>query len=275
VIGTIALSPDDTSVVYDEADPRTATFDIWRLVFGRGRPDKLTFNPSNDVFPVWFNDGKRIVFMSVRERPPQLYEMLPDAAGDETLLFKDPHPVVPSGWSPRGKTLFYTATDSKTKTGDIWSFSMASGVATPVVNTPKDERYGTPSPNGKWLAYVSNDSGTYEVNVRSLYGPEVRRQVSTAGGSQPQWRRDGTELLYMAPDRSLISVPFQTGAEDFVTGPPRRLFPTRTKLLEIQGTARTYAISSDGRRFLVANATEEAKSALVVVDRNWRSALDK
>ena len=77
VISTIALSPDDTSVVYDQADPQTATFDIWRLVFDRD-PYKLTFNPSNDVFPVWFSDGKRIVFMSVRERPPQLYA---DAAG--------------------------------------------------------------------------------------------------------------------------------------------------------------------------------------------------
>ena len=92
VISTIALSPDGTSVVYDQADPRTATFDIWRLVFGRGNPYKLTFNPSNDVFPLWSSDGTRIVFMSVRERPPQLYEVRPDAAGKETLLFKDPAP---------------------------------------------------------------------------------------------------------------------------------------------------------------------------------------
>jgi hypothetical protein len=79
----------------------------------------------------------------------------------------------------------------------------------------------------------------------------------------------------MAPDRSLISVHFQTGPEDFTTGVPKALFSTRTKLLEIQGTARTYAISSDGLRFLVANATEEATSALIVVDRNWRSAVEK
>ena len=123
VISTIALSPDGTSVVYDLADPQTATFDIWRLVFSRRDPDKLTFNPSNDVFPLWSSDGERIVFTSVRERPPQLYEMHPDASGNEVRLFEAPYPVVPSGWSRDGKTLFYTATDSKTATGDIWSVS--------------------------------------------------------------------------------------------------------------------------------------------------------
>ena len=128
VISTIALSPDDTSVVYDLADPETATFDIWRLVFGPRDPYQLTFNPSNDVFPVWSSDGKRIVFMSVRERPPQLYEMLPNAAGNEERLFKALHPVVPSGWSRDGKTLFYTVTDPKTATGDIWSFSLETKV---------------------------------------------------------------------------------------------------------------------------------------------------
>ena len=275
VISTIALSPDDTSVVYDLADPETATFDIWRLVFGRRDPDQLTFNPSNDVFPVWSSDGKRIVFMSVRERPPQLYVMLPDAAGNEERLFKAPHPVVPSGWSLDGKSLFYTATDSKTATGDIWSVPLETKVSTPVVNTPKDERYGTPSPDGHWLAYVSNDSDTYQVNVRALQGAGVRRQISIYGGSQPQWHRNGRELVYMAPDRALMSVAISTSAETFSNEPPQRLFRTRTRSLESQGTERAYAIASDGQRFLVANATEEAKSASIVVVRNWRSALDK
>ena len=273
VISTIALSPDDTSVVYDQADPKTATFDIWRLVFGPRDPYQLTFNPSNDVFPVWSSDGKRIVFMSVRERPPQLYEILPDAAGNEGLLFKTLYPVVPSGWSPDGKTLFYTVTDS-TSTGDIWSVSLETKVSTPVVNTPKDERYATPSPDGRLLAYVSNDSDTYEVIVQTLDGA-VRRRISTNGGAQPQWHRDGRELIYMAPDRALMSVAISTSAETFSHEPPQRLFRTRTRSLESQGTERAYAVARDGQRFLVANATEEAKSASIVVVRNWRSALVK
>jgi len=109
----------------------------------------------------------------------------------------------------------------------------------------------------------------------SLHGAGVRRQISIYGGSQPQWIRDGHELVYMAPDRALMSVAIRTSAETFSYEPPRRLFPTRTRSLESQGTERAYAIAKDGQRFLVANTTEEAKSALIVVDMNWRSALDK
>ncbi len=115
VINTVALSPDDTSVVYDLADARTATFDLWRLVFGRGSANQLTFNPSNDVFPLWSPDGQRIVFTSVREAPPQLFTMAPTAAGDETLLFKFPAPVLATRSSDEGRTLFYTPTDTRTQ----------------------------------------------------------------------------------------------------------------------------------------------------------------
>jgi serine/threonine protein kinase/Tol biopolymer transport system component len=275
VISTVALSPDNTSVVYDQADPKSATFDIWRVVFGHSRPDKLTFNPSNDVFPVWSNDGKRIVFTSVRERPPQLYEMSPDGSGNEVRLVKTPQPVVASGWSRDDNTLFYTAINPKAFTGDIWSFSRDTNISAEVVSTPKDERYGTPSPDGLWLAYVSNDSDTYQVNVRALNGSSVRRQISIDGGTQPQWRGDGRELVYMSLDRSLMSVPIHTSATDFVSEAPRRLFRTRTTSLEIQGTARAYAISADGSRFLVANATEEAQAASIVLVRHWRSAAEK
>src|SRR4029078_12317787 len=133
------------------------------------RPVQLTFNPSNDVFPLWSDDG-RIFFMSVRDRPPQIYQMLPDNSGNETRVFKAPYPVFPSGMSPDSKMLFYTATDAKTAAGDIWAYSLETGRSTPVVNTPKDERYGVPSPDGRWLAYVTNDSDTYQVNVRALDG---------------------------------------------------------------------------------------------------------
>jgi serine/threonine protein kinase/Tol biopolymer transport system component len=273
VISTIALSPDATRVVFDQADPRTATFDLWQLVFAVGAPDKLTFNPSHDIFPMWSPDGSRIVFTSVRERPPQLYVMDPHVAGGETRLFQSPLPVVPSGWSRDGKTLFYTRTDADTATGDVWSLSLDDKASAAIVSTTNDERYGVPSPDGRWLAYVSNESGTYEVNVRALKGPGVRRQVSVRGGSQPQWGRDTAELIYLAPDRTLMAVDFQSGRDAFGFGSPRPLFRTRTKSIEIQGTTRTYAVTADGQHFLVANATEEAKSASIGILLHWLSAV--
>lgn len=176
VINTISLSPDATSVVYDLADPRTATFDLWQLVFGRPEAYKLTFNPANDLFPVWSHTGERIAFSSLRERPPQLYETSAKASGNETLLFESTLPTVPSGWSADGQVLFYTLTDPKTRSGDIWALPLGSRVPHPVVNSASDERYGMPSPDGRWLAYVSNESGIYEVYI------QVSRARSPASG---------------------------------------------------------------------------------------------
>ena len=272
-ITTVSLSPDATIVVYDQADSRTATLDLWQFAFTRGAPERLTFDPSNDVFPVWSPDGSRIAFSSIRERPPQLYELAAHSAGTEKLLLKTNLPKVASGWSHDGKILFYTVTDPKTS-GDIWALP-ASKIPYPVVNTSSDERYGTPSPDARWLAYISNESGAYEVNVRALQGAGIRRQVSTNGGFQPQWRRDGRELFYMAPDKTLMTVAFESHATTFDASPPKALFATRTKWIEIQGTAQTYAVAPDGQRFLVANATESSQLAPITVVLNWVAALGR
>ena len=272
-ITTVTLSPDGTSVVYDHADARTASMDLWRLVFARGTPERLTFDASHDLFPVWSPDGARIAFSSLRERLPQLYELASTSAGTEKLLLKTSLPKVPSGWSSDGQTLFYTVSDPQTN-GDIWALPLGKDPY-PVVNTPSDERYGSPSPDGRWLAYVSNESGAYEVNVRSLAGSGIRREVSTNGGFQPQWRRDGQELFYMAPDKRLMAMDFRSRLTTFDTGPPRALFATRTKWIEIQGTARTYAVAPDGQHFLIASATEPSQFASITVVLNWIAALEK
>ena len=272
VIDTISLSPDAASVVYGVADPSAATFDLWQLRFDGDVLEKLTFNPANDVFPLWSNDGSRIAFMSVRERPPQLYELPANGAGNETLLVRSKLPAVPSGWSHDGRVLFYTLTEPTTWTGDVWAMSIENRAPYSVITSPNDDRYATPSPDGRWLAYVSNESGTFEVYVQALPGPGFRRQVSSTGASQPQWSRDGKELFYMARNRTLMSVSFDSQPTAFVSSPPQPLFATRTKLLEIQGTARSYGVAPDGRRFLVANATQESQLAAITVVLNWLAA---
>ena len=153
----------------------------------------------------------------------------------------------------RGRTLFYTATDSRTANGDIWR-STETGISKLIVKTHRDERYGT--------ARLTADGWHTSPMNRISRGERAcaaRARRSTpdllGGGSQPQWSREGLELVYMALDRSLMSVAIQRPGR-LCHEPPRRLFRTRTKSFEIQGTARTYAIARDGQRFLVANATE-------------------
>lgn len=273
VFTTVALSPDGKQVVYDLADARTASWDLWRLVFLRGVPSKLTFNPGSDIFPLWSHDGRRIAFASVRDGPPQLYAL--DAGGsNETRLLESNLPSVPSGWSRDGRLLVYTVVDPKTSGGDIWGLSLPDRQPSAILTTAADERYGTLSPDGRWLAYASNRTGNYEVYVQSFPDPHVLRQVSSKGGLQPEWRRDGRELFYLAPDKSLMVVDAGTGA-GFDPGPPKPLFGTRMLSLEVQPTSRTFAAAEDGQRFLLANATQQAQAEPIRVVLNWDAALRK
>jgi Tol biopolymer transport system component len=274
---TMSLSPDGTSVVYDKADVRTATMDLWRLDFARGVPSRLTFHPGHDLFPLWSPMGTRIVFTSLREGPPNMpniYELDANGGGNDKLVFKSSLPTTPSGWSADGLLLIYTVVDPKTS-GDIWALPFDSKQPYPVVNSAADERYGTLSPDGRWLAYASNETGPYEVYVRAFGQTGLLRQVTTHGGFQPQWRSDGRELFYLAPDTKLMAIDFRSSPATFDAGPPKALFATRTKWIEIQATSRSYAAAPDGQRFLLANATEEARSASITVVLNWMTALRK
>ena len=269
---TIALSPDASQVVYDLADARSATFDLWRLVFSRGEPTRLTFNPGSDIFPIWRPDGSRLAFSSIRDGPPQLYEIGAGGAGPERHLLKTDLPAVPTGWTPDGSTLVYMLFNPKTAGGDIWLLPL-DGSARPFLATGNDERYATLSKDGRWLAYVSNESGRYEVYVRSFPDGGNLRQLSNKGGRQPLWRADGQEIFYLAPDGMLMAVEVGASATSLDPGPPRALFATHAASLEIQQTSRTYAAALDGQRFLLANATQQARSEPIRVVLNWHAAL--
>jgi Tol biopolymer transport system component len=271
---TVALSPDGSRVVYDDADARNPSMDLWQLVFDRGVPSRLTFHPGSEAFPLFSPDGARVTFAGVRNAPPQLYEIDATTGGREALLFATKLPTVPSDWSRDGRVLIYNMVDPKTS-GDIWALPLPSKQPYAVVNTTADERYGTLSPDGRWLAYISNESSMYEVYVRSFPEPRVLRQVSAKGGFQPQWRRDGRELFYLAPDKTLMAIDVRPRAATFDPGPAKALFATRTKWIEIQATSRTYAAAADGERFLIASATDEARSAPITAVLNWVTAVGK
>jgi hypothetical protein len=275
VFNSMSLSPDAASVVYDEAEPRNRTLDLWRLDFARGIPFKLTFHPSHDMFPLWSADGTRIVFSSLRERPPQLYELNANSAGTEQLLLKTNVPKTASGWSSDGRLLFYDSIDPQTG-GDIWALPLVGKPEPyPVVHTAADEHYGTLSPDGRWLAYISNETGAYEVYIESFPATGFKRQISTQGGFEPQWRRDGRELFYLAPNQTLMAVGVTSSSTTLEVSPPKSLFATQIKWMEIQAVAHHYAAAPDGQRFLICSATEDARSVPVTIVLNWSAALKK
>ncbi len=275
VFNSLSLSPDATSVVYDQAEPRNRTLDLWRLDFAHGIPSKLTFHPSHDMFPLWSPDGPRIAFNSLREPPPQLYELNANSAGTEKRLLKTNVPAGPSSWSSDGSLLIYQTVHPQTG-GDIWALPLAGKPEEyPVVDTAADERYGTLSPDGRWLAYISNETGTYEVYAESFPATGFKRQLSTQGGYEPHWRRDGKELFYMAPNQTLMAVGVKTNPTTLEVSPPKALFATRIKWMEIQAGAHHYAAARDGQRFLISSTTDEARSMPVTIMLNWSAGLKK
>ncbi len=275
VFNSLSLSPDASSVVYDQAERRNRTFDLWRLDFAHGIPSRLTFHPSHDMFPLWSPDGARIAFSSLREPPPQLFELNANSAGTEKLLLKTNVPKTASAWSSDGSLLFYDSTDPQTG-GDVWALPLAGKAEPyPVVRTAADEHYGTLAPDGRWLAYISNETGAYEVYVEAFPATGFKRQVSTQGGFEPYWRRDGKELFYMAPTRILMAVGVKSTATTVEVSPPQELFATRIKWMEIQAVAHHYAAAPDGQRFLISSATDNARLVPVTIVLNWFAALRK
>jgi dipeptidyl aminopeptidase/acylaminoacyl peptidase len=155
----------------------------------------------------------------------------------------------------------------------LWILSLTEGGKRfPFKDTPFTETQGQFSPDGKWIAYSSNELGALEVYVAPLSGSGSRKRVSSAGGSWPRWRRDGNEIVYLAPDNTLTSASVRSEGSDLVVGSVRPLFTVRLRPL-VRLDAFPYDISPDGQRFLVNTFVEETASTAITLIVNWTAAL--
>ena len=264
----ISLSPDESVVAVGKMEADSSNIsNIWLIELSRGTLTRLTSVPPNDWYPVWSPDGRRIAFSSSRDGPYNLYVRAANGAGADEALLKSDVTKWASSWSPDGRFLAYSALHPKTRF-DIWILPMSGGKPFPFLQTEYDEIHPEFSPDGHWIAYTSNESGRQEIYVREFAaGPAAggARRISIEGGSHPKWRRDGRELFYLSPDRNLMSV--EAGASLVLrAGPPRRLFQTRIQMADF---LESYAVSSNGQRFLVNTPAEEAESGPVTVIANW------
>jgi Tol biopolymer transport system component len=228
------------------------------------------------MFPFWSRDGRKIFFTSLRTIPPALFEMDADSTGNERQVLTKPFPMVPNDVSLDGKLLIYQGIRAATN-GDVFALALdGSNRDLPVLDSEADEGHAMLSPDGRLLAYVSNESKSYEVYVRQFPVAEGGRQwqISDDGGFEPYWSGDGRELFFLARNRTLMSVEVTGTGATFNHGPPRALFPTAVTWLENQAMGRHYAPSRDGRRFLIANATDRARSMPITVVLNWAAGLE-
>jgi Tol biopolymer transport system component/predicted Ser/Thr protein kinase len=281
--------PDEVTVSNPEVAPdgqRVAVnrnvqgnIDVWLIEVGRGLASRFTFDPSNDRSPLLSPDGSQVIFQSSRKGVYDLFEKPASGATDEQPLLVTPQDKATLDWSRDGRFLLYSTQDPKTGS-DLWALPLTGERKPfPVVQTSFDEIEGQFSPDGRWLAYASNESGRYEIYSRPFPGAGGKWQVSTAGGTQPRWGRDGKELFYMVPDTRLMAVQIRVASDGRAldTGAPVALFPTRLASgADIQttgfGARAQYAVASDGRFLMLVTADEAVTSPITIV-LNWTAGL--
>jgi len=263
------LSRDEKSIVFDRPIAG-AQQDIYVLDLIRGVSVRLTFDPATDNLPIWSPDGLRVLFPSNRNGFFDLYLKAATGAGQEEPLVKLGTPTGwATDWSKDGRFIIYRIPGSKTGQ-DLWiSPQFGDKKPFPYLNTQFNEQEGAFSPDGKWIAYVSNESGRDEVYVQSFPLSGSKFQISTGGGSEPYWRADGTELFYVSAGRSLMAVPIKIKPA-FEPGLPLRLIS-----LPAIAQLHSYAVSGDGQRFLIVNPAGGETSGSLVVLVNWQAIIKK
>ena len=283
VYRTLALSPDGKRVAFERADPQNpANRNIWLYDFARGVTTRFTFDSGWDSYPAWSPDGSRIAFGSDRGEYFDLYQKTSNLAGEDELLLKTDNHKAPTSWSPDGRFLLYF---NPVPPSHLWVLPLGGAAADrkPVLveHSEFNEAVARFSPNGRWIAYSSDESGKNQIYVRpfdaaalgtssSGAAPSTGKwMVSKDGGSAPLWSYDGRELFYMGADGNLMAVDVSTSGV-FQAGVPKALF-------KVPAGVVFFDVSADGKRFLVvaptaASATPPPKFTVVL---NWQSLLKK
>ena len=253
------LSPDGRVVAVAVEGQET---EIWLYNLSRDTLTRLTFQGNTNYNPVWTTDGKRIVFTSVGQG---LHWQAADGSGGPEMLKE--FGGTPNSWSPDGQVLAFD--DNRSNTGrDIWVLRLADRKEEQFLGTPFNEGAAQFSPDGRWLAYVSNESGHYEVYVQPYPGPGGKLQISTEGGAEPFWNPNGRELFYRI-DNKMMAVDITT-QPSFSAGKPKVLFAGQYQSSPSPVPNANYDVSSDGQRFLMLKpgGQDQAVTQINVV-LNW------
>jgi eukaryotic-like serine/threonine-protein kinase len=257
------ISVSGKAVAADMTDTANSNTEIWTYDAQQGGAKRLTFDGILDAMPVWSPDGTRVVFTSSRGSVFNLYMKEASGAQEEKAICESEGDKYPSSWSRDGKTILYMeGPDLKYLTvPEMRStlFLKATG------GTLKSGQF---SPDGKWVAYASNESGRWEVYVTSFPEAKGKWQVSNGGGDEPRWRADGKELFYMASDAKLMAVPVQTG-QGFNAGAPAPLFQTTPKEMVATSESFLYDVSPDGQKILVNTALKNVEAQPITVILHW------
>ena len=265
----ILFAPDGRRLALDLFDGKQS--DVWVYDWARDTLSHLTFDPTDDVKPVWTPDGRRIVFASRRadKATVNLYWQRADGTGDVQRLTESKNQQDPASWHPGGKFLAFWEVNPQTR-ADLMILPMAGdeasgwkpGTPTVFLNSPFNEREPTFSPDGRWIAYRSDDSGRDETYVRPFPGPGGKWQISTGGGTNPTWSRTRHELFYGTPDQRIMVAPYTVEGDSFRAEKSRLCSEGRYTARLVTGTSfRSFDLHPDGERLALAQVTETQTAA--------------
>ena len=271
-----SISPDGKRVALNIVD-KIGNPDIWIYESSGGLPTRFTSDPAFDALPIWSPDGRQIVFSSNRHGHADIYQKNSSGAGGEEAILPSERSKTtkyPTDWSPDGRFILYRSLEPNTNL-ELWVVPVGGDrKPIPFIRKAFGVSNGQFSPDGRWVAYSSNESGKWEISVAPFPGPGGNWKVSSAGGSEPRWRRDGKELFYLAPDGALMVVDVKQGLT-FDADAPKPLFQTRLRQHIGALDLFSYDVSPDGQRFLLNTDVDEVASSPLTVVLNWTAGLKK
>ncbi|HZI94085.1 MAG TPA: protein kinase [Patescibacteria group bacterium] len=268
------LSHDGRRIAFDQSDALSDSGDIWVLDRERSVASRLSFDPRNESAPVWSHDDRRILFFGNFPNRSDLFAVPSDGTGAIETILSNGSDNLPCDWSSDGKFILYqTSHGSGLSNTDLWIYSFETKKAEPWLESPFSERQARFSPDGRWIAYGSNESGRAEVYVRGFMPAGGKWRISSEGGGSPIWRSDGKELFFIASNSNLMSVAVRPGATfDGAAATP--LFKVPGDLLDV-GVVTQYDIAPDGQSFLMNLDTPTEGQRMITLVTNWTSLLKK
>ena len=262
---SLTISPDGTRVAVPITDERTGTHDLWIYDVARDLRSRITFNDGEDMVPVWSPDGRQLYFASNREGPLNVYRLRLEESEEPEFVYGDERTTFASSVSPDGKRLLLVV-QGQTTANDLLILDLEKGGEPDMFRATRfDEEHAVFSPDGRWIAYSSNESGRPEIYVAASSGHGRHQQLSTGGGIWPKWIGATSEVVYQDADGRFVSVPVRTRESGIEIGAPTILFDgfSGTRLYQI------YDVAPDGSRILYRAFFEEELPDPPTVVVNW------
>ncbi|SRR6266480_287 len=268
VYGNVSLAPNGKEVAVNKSDSLSLRTDIWTYDLQGNAAKRLTFSTAFLACPIWSPDAKRLIYFSNQTRGNDLYLKDFDGAHEEKLILHTDSDQFANDWSRDAKYILYT------RASELWVLTYPELKSSLLLKSPSIVAGAQFSPNGKWVAYASNETGKWEIYVTSFPGARGKWQVSSSGGEQPRWRADGKELFFLSADNTMMAATVTTET-NFDSGKPVALFQTAPRQPSSSRDQFVYDVSKDGQRFLILTQVKQAGTPPMTVVLNWTAKLNK